>query len=210
MAGRLSFVAFAVLGPVGASHVNHLYRRCYESKLFLSKDLQSEVLWWCTYLSRNQRVTIPLSPPKGGPIVLYTDAEGHGGTGAVLSLRGEVLWFRSHVRSFFQSAKVKLSSRATQIVPYEALAVLQALSTWRHRLVGRQVVLFTDSSSVLGCVQKGRSRAEDVHEIISLTLSMLEQSHLKLYSFWVPSSLNIADVPSRGMSLPFGTEVRCR
>ena len=109
-----------------------------------------------------------------------------------------------------RQVKLKLSTRATQIVPYEALAVLQALSTWRHRLVGRQVVLFTDNSSVLGCVQKGRSRAEDVHEIISLTLSLLEQSHIKLYSFWVPSSLNIADVPSRGMSLPFGTEVRCR
>merc|ERR1712185_45606 len=30
MAGRFSFVAYAVLGPVGASHIVHLYRRCHD------------------------------------------------------------------------------------------------------------------------------------------------------------------------------------
>ena len=210
LAGRLGFVAFAVLGPLGASHVNHLYRRCYESKEVMSSDLEQEVRWWCNCLSRNKRVTIPLSLLGGGPIVLYTDAEGYGGTGAVLSINGDVQWMRSHVRSFFQKHSVRLSKRVTQIIPYEAIAVLQALCTWRHSLIGKQVLLFIDNTSVLGCVRKGRSRSEDVHEIIALILYTLESANIKAFAHWVPSALNVADVPSRGLPLPFGEEVRCR
>ena len=68
LAGRLGFVAFAVLGPLGASHVNHLYRRCYESREDMSADLEDEVRWWCNCLSRNKRVTIPLNPLGGGQL----------------------------------------------------------------------------------------------------------------------------------------------
>ena len=179
-------------------------------QLEMSEDLEDEVRWWCNCLSRNKRVTIPLTPAGGGPVVLYTDAEGFGGTGGVLSLNGSVQWFRGHVRLFFHKHKLKLSERITQIVPYEAIAVLQAILTWKHLLVGKPVLVFIDNTSVLGAVRKGRSRASDVHTIVSMLLSVLEEAQVKVHAFWVPSSLNVADVPSRGLPLPFGDEVRCR
>ena len=80
MASRFSFVAYAVLGPVGASHIVHLYRRCYDlsSRTVLSRDLLCELSWWEKYLLRNKSRTITVSPTNVPAAVLYTDAEGRG------------------------------------------------------------------------------------------------------------------------------------
>ena len=209
LAGRLGFVAYAVLGPLGASHVNHLYRRCHEDPPVLSIPLKEEVLWWCNCLSRNNRVTIPLPLESASPIIIYIDADGKGGTGGVLSTKERVLWFRSHVESFFRNKSVSLHKRKTQIIPYEAIAVYQAVRTFRRDLIGRDVVLFIDNASVLGSIRKGRCRSQDVHGIISLILSELESAHVRVHACWVPSSLNVADVPSRGHALQWGSEVQC-
>ena len=175
----------------------------------MSPQLKEEVQWWSGYLSRNKLVTIPLELTQRPPCVLYTDATGKGGTGAVLSLCGQVQWFRSTVFRTLKTRNIVLTSRETQVIPYEALAVLQAVMTFKHFLVGKHVVLFIDNGSVLGSVRKGRCRSPDVHHIIRLILNELESVHAKVHPFWVPSSLNIADVPSRGEALDFGTEVRC-
>ena len=211
MASRFSFVAYAVLGPVGASHIVHLYRRCYDlssrADRALSRDLLCELSWWEKYLLRNKSRTIRVSPTNVPTAVLYTDAEGRGGTGGVLILDKEVLWFRSDARAAAESV-YKLSARKTQIVPYEAIAVKQALSRFSHLLLGRRLLIFVDNQSVLGCLRKGRSRKLDVHHIITDILSVLGTCQIEAVPHWVPSSLNIADVPSRGCPLCFGREVQ--
>ena len=210
MASRFSFVAYAVLGPVGASHIVHLYRRCYDlssrTNLALSRDLLCELSWWEKYLLRNKSRTIGGSPTNVPAAVLYTDAEGRGGTGGVLILQNEVLWFRSDAKPLTDEV-YKLSPRKTQIVPYEAIAVKQALSKFSHLLLGRRLLIFVDNQSVLGCLRKGRSRKLDVHNIITDVLSILGTCQIEAVSHWVPSSLNIADVPSRGCPLQFGREI---
>ena len=207
MAGRLGFVAYAVLGAVGASHIYHLYKRCYElsgsSTPVLSQGLLSELSWWEKYLLRNKARSIRVSQTECPPAVLYTDAEGHGGTGGVLIIGHEVLWFRSNAKI----CGYKLSERKTQIVPYEAVAVKQALSKFCHLLLGKKLILFVDNQSVLGCLRKGRSRKMDVHRIVEDILSILGTCQIDTVPHWVPSSLNISDVPSRGAPLSLGREV---
>ena len=210
MAGRFSFVAYAVLGPVGASHIVHLYRRCHDLSCrddpSLSRDLFSELSWWEKYLLSNKTRTIRVSPNEVPTAVLYTDAEGNGGTGGVLIIDGEVLWFRSDAKRLTRE-EYCLVPRKTQIVPYEAIAVLQALSKFSSRLLGRQVLIFVDNQSVLGCLRKGRCKKLDVHHIITDILSILITCQIEAVPHWVPSALNIADVPSRGQPLTFGSEV---
>ena len=216
MASRFSFVAYAVLGPVGASHIVHLYRRCYDctgvatmssrKSLALSSDLLCELSWWEKYLLQNKSRTIRVSPTNVPAAVLYTDAEGRGGTGGVLIIDNEVLWFRSDARPLTESV-YKLSPRKTQIVPYEAIAVKQALSKFSHLLLSRKLIMFVDNQSVLGCLRKGRSRKLDVHHIITDILSILGTCQIEAVPHWVPSALNIADIPSRGCPLNLGREV---
>jgi hypothetical protein len=210
MAGRFGFVAYAVLGPVGASHIVHLYKKCHDMSCRnnprLSSDLFQELTWWEKYLLSNKARTIRVSPNKVPEAVLYTDAEGNGGTGGVLIIDNEVLWFRSDARPLALS-EYKLLPRKTQIVPYEAIAVKQALSKFSHLLLGRQVLIFVDNQSVLGCLRKGRCRKLDVHHIVTDILSILGACQIEAVPHWVPSSLNISDVPSRGHPLTFGREV---
>lgn len=155
---------------------------------------------------QNKSRTIRVSPTSVPAAVLYTDAEGRGGTGGVLILQDEVLWFRSDAKSATESV-YKLSPRKTQIVPYEAIAVKQALSRFSHLLLGRRLLIFVDNQSVLGCLRKGRSRKLDVHNIITDILSILGTCQIEAVPHWVPSSLNIADIPSRGCPLNFGREI---
>ena len=94
-----------------------------------------------------------------------------------------------------------LSPRMTQIVAYEAIAVLQALIRFRVHCLSKDVVLFVDNQTIKSCLSKGRSRALDIHSIVQTIVSTVASSQSRMRVFWVPSSLNIADVPSRGMSL---------
>ena len=97
--------------------------------------------------------------------------------------------------------------RKTQIVPYETIAVLQAAKKFKVHLLSRDVVLFIDNQTVLGCVKKGRCRVQDVHQLVSETLEAFALPRARVFPFWVPSALNISDVPSRGIDLPFGRSV---
>ena len=204
MAGRLGFISFAVLGPLGANRIFHLYKRVYDqsdNQVDLTPELLEEMTWWCVYLTKNNLVTLPLDDRKE-PAILMTDAEGDGRIGAVLSVNDQVSWFRN------RAVKPKgLVDRKTQIIPFEALAVKQALAKFKHRLLCRKLVLFVDNQSVLGALRKGRSRAPDVHLILREILTSQESGQIRIYPYWVPSALNIADGPSRGHALPFGREV---
>ena len=174
--------------------------------LVLSSDLLCELSWWEKYLLQNKSRTIRVSPTNVPAAVLYTDAECRGGTGGVLIIDNEVLWFRSDARPLTESV-YKLSPRKTQIVPYEAIAVKQALSKFSHLLLSRKLIMFVDNQSVLGCLRKGRSRKLDVHHIITDILSILGTCQIEAVPHWVPSALNIADIPSRGCPLNLGREV---
>ena len=79
----------------------------------------------------NKNRTIRVSPNDAPAAVLYTDAEGTGGTGGVLILKDEVLWFKGDAKPETESVYT-LTPRKTQIVPYEAIAVKQALSRFRQ------------------------------------------------------------------------------
>ena len=104
--------------------------------------------------------------------------------------------------------------RRTQIIPLEGLAVWISIQVWKSGLACTKLILFVDNQSILGALKKGRSKASDIHNIVQNITDALEDIHCRPFFFWVPSSLNVADIPSRGKSpstiLPRVVEVDSR
>ena len=170
----------------------------------LSDDLREELVWWLSYLKHLPKSTIKIWPLQDGVPILYTDAGGYGGLGAVSILSNSTLWFRTNVESI---ARRQLAPRKTQIIAYEMLAALQGLSRFCQDFANRDVILFIDNMSAKGSIRKGKCKKDDLQAIVDDVILLAQRHSIRIHPFWVPSSLNISDIPSRGDVLPFGKEV---
>ena len=80
------------------------------------------------------------------------------------------------------------------------VATLRHLSrtsqAWGHR-----ILIFTDSLVSLGALQKGRSSAKDLLHLCRIGAITQMVCRIRGYYRWVPSELNLADGPSRGLGI---------
>ena len=141
------------------------------------------------------------------PIVLYTDAQGSGGLGALVCAGSEAVWWASaappEVTGLFQP-------RRTQINPLELLAAFVGLHDLGPRMRGKVVLLFIDNTAALGALKKGGSSHRDLNALAHLTHAACEQWSARLVALWVPSAMNAADPPSRGRAAALGVERQVR
>ena len=100
------------------------------------------------------------------------------------------------------------SHRMTYIIQLELLAVTVALKLFCHSLTGAAVKFFIDNRSVLGSLRKGRSKVEDLNSLVLMTIDKTVHIDQCLFS-WIPSKLNVADLPSRGQLITDITTVDC-
>ena len=137
---------------------------------------------------------IALGPQRPRVGVLYTDAEGAGGLGAVFFIEDRAFWFEdSAPLAFYQGLEI----RKTQIIPLEALAVLSAIMKFGNMIVGGRILVFVDNQSVLGALRKGSSPSQDLLRIVGAVWDEANRLNIQAIFLWVPSALNIADFPSR-------------
>ena len=128
-------------------------------------------------------------------MILYTDAEGSGGIGATLITDDTKLFLRGKLDRRCTDLLIK---RTTQIIPLEAMAVLIAILTFKKDIGQSELLVMIDNTSVLGAARKGRSSANDVHKIITKISDLCLDFGITKHLFWVPSAMNMADLPSRG------------
>ena len=204
LAGRLEFAASAVLGKGHRHRLITIYAHGSKhaqvsSDISSATDLLSDLQWWANLLSSKlSHRMVQLTGDRPPPLLLYTDAEGKGGLGAVLFDHGCHLprfWFSSTAPTHIIDG---FSHRRTQIVPLEALAVFVAIQLWGHHLRGQRVILMVDNVSVVGALIKGSSRKRDINVIIGATHMMVTELGIDLFVHWVPSRYNVSDLPSRG------------
>ena len=199
LAGRLNFATSATVGGVGGARLRNIYSAVFQCNTRVNDSLLVELKWWAERLRSQTDSLFPCGPRLQKVCVLYTDAEGSGGIGALFETAGKsALSFRDRLdihRLPF------LVDRKTQIIPFESLAVLASIKLWRSELAGARLVIFIDNQSSLGALRKGRSRAPDLSRIVEEILDILDEISCQIIPLWVPSCLNIADFPSRGESL---------
>ena len=199
LAGRLNFATAATVGGVGGARLRNIYSAVFQCDTRVNDSLLLELKWWAERLQSQTDSLFPCGPRPQKVCVLYTDAEGSGGVGAIFETAGKpALSFRArmdiHKLPF-------LVDRKTQIIPLESLVVLASVKLWRSELAGARLLLFIDNQSSLGALKKGRSRAPDLSRIVEAILDLLDEISCQIIPLWVPSCLNIADFPSRGESL---------
>ena len=87
------------------------------------------------------------------------------------------------------------------ITAFEAVATAAAVD-WVHRLFpGRHIVCLVDNQSAMQMVQRGYTRQPDVDAVIqALWIRML--SAPVVHFEWVPTEVNIADLPTRSDKRP--------
>ena len=206
LAGRLNFLVFSVAGRPGASRLSRLYTAIYRPQTVVSPGLRSDLLWWLRFLTERTSKSYAINRPRDKVVTLYTDAEGKGGIGGVIFVTNEKpLQFAFKVPKVFNEM---FSHRMTYIIQLELLAVTVALKLFCNSLTGAAVKFFIDNRSVLGSLRKGRSKVEDLNTLVLMTIDKTVHIDQCLFS-WIPSKLNLADLPSRGQLVTDITTVDC-
>jgi hypothetical protein len=207
LVGRLSFAAWAVWGHVARSRLRSLYDFLLCGAGEFWDEVRESLRWWEHRLhSLVPRITL-LSEINSPVLLIYTDAEGSGGLGALLTGTESSEWFMGKADPRFQKS---LLPRKTQIFAFETVTVLLASMVWVKRLAGRRVVFFVDNTASLGCLRKGSSSAPDIHNLIGFFWDFVTENHIEVHFRWVPSKLNLGDRPSRNCAPIVGRQTPFR
>ena len=117
---------------------------------------------------------------------------------------------RSFSTSCPASVLSALTPRKTQINPLEMIGVWLALAYLPDFLRGREVIFFVDNLVSMHVLSKGTSRKQDLNAISLSCWEAIDSLGIVPAFIWVPSALNSADGPSRGLLRPDGFPVRPR
>lgn len=205
-AGRLSFAAFAVFGPRIRSRLRNLYRLASARGLDVAPaELEEDVMFLLDLLrDSSASSSVPLAAPVLAPIVIFTDAEGYGGVGAVLVV-GPLVGAVARAGAVPVSISSGLNRRLTQIVAFELVVPAAAAWSWREVVAGRRIIFYIDNRSAMGILQNGRSRKADLNKIVFNSRDLFHSLHIQPYFRYVESARNCSDPVSRGALPPFGT-----
>ena len=163
-------------------------------------------------------VLLPQLPPKlipvGGtrsenrerPFIVYSDAsfgEGRAGLGiVVVAPSGETYYSSAICPEWLQqmiepkAGQAKKRKRAI-ICQLELLATITANDTFSDILRGQRVIYFIDNTAALSCVVHGYSSKPEMATLTNMYHLQNFKLGIDAWHEWVPSSANIADLPSR-------------
>ena len=211
MAGRLGFAATALYGRVGRGFLHPLFRHQRGTRKAIGGRLARALGWWKTALWRMAPRLVPATGAEAH-VVVYTDAcetDQLWGVGAVARYPdgSEHRFFWSLPQ---QQTKEWMEQRQRYIAALEAVAVWSAMHVWGHAWQGRRVLWAIDNVATLGSFIRGYSQRGDVCRLAEDFWGLAAETAVAPWLVFVPSSLNLADRPSRGGAPPLAPGLRAR
>ena len=196
LAGKLSFAQFHAFGRCGRAFLPRLYARSrYGGRIGFG--LASDLIWWRSFLSADSVRPVLRGSPLPDAIV-YTDAAGDGGLGAVSLLRSGQSWRRIVLCGVASQQLISsLAADTNAIYALETLAVLRAVRRLGASLAGRSVMFYVDNDAALCGIMRGYGACDAVTALIHGIWSLLASSSAVAWFERVRSSSNPADLPSR-------------
>ena len=166
LSGQGNFASAGLFGRIGRAPLRAVYQRQHEKgrrSFALTNSLRFALRWLRqVVLSAGPRLVFePRSLSPRRRVTLYTDATGGGVLGAVCVPPPPFrpAWVRAVVPPELTSL---LRPRLTQVGPYEALAIVLALSAFADRgLEDADILLFVDNTEAQSIAINGFASAED-------------------------------------------------
>ena len=200
LSGKLSFCHCVCFAKEGRSFMPRLYNQTRSTNASISPLLRSDLGWWVDYLSvpRFRSYSRRSTAPRW---LLYTDAAGDGGLGAVLvpvaherPLPPRIFYGRSE-----PEATLSISNGTSVIYALEVLAVARALATCGCLVAGGRVSLYVDNDASAAAIAKGctHASAPEVNALVRCIWSMASSFDVALWIERVGTKSNPADAPSR-------------
>ena len=210
--GRLGFAQSSVFGRFARAMMKPLYTKLYAQRYSATLDptLIRTLAWWVATL-RNilpRVISFERSKPDW---VIYTDASFEPGP-----VGGHIaaIFFRIAPQSAALNAELVLSSQpsveeisffasTSTIFGLELSAIVLALFRSRATLRNRAVVIYTDNNAALAALINGDSSSKAAFALIAIFWFIAASYNIAVWLERVDTKRNIADLPTRGVSLPF-------
>ena len=210
--GRLAFAQTAVFGRFARAMLKPLYAKLYSPRYFapISQSVLRNLSWWAASLSslRPRIVDFSRSTPDW---VIYSDAsyeqsplEAHMAAIFFQISQGIRIVKAELVMSSSPSAEEIAFFTSTSIIfGLELSAIVLALFQAREMLRGKAVTIYVDNNAALAALINGDSSSSAAFSLIATFWYIAASHNIALWFERVHTSNNIADLPTRGRSLPF-------
>lgn len=204
LAGKLSFTTSAVFNRGSRAFIRPLYAAEARPGTAVQVPPQSTIYRSLMWFQRNLRLlparSVALLAPRWHQ-VLYQDAmfdtvRRTFGIGGLLLLpqhrRAIWFWWRGH------EADVNVGERQQQILPFELMAVVVAIDTFKRWLSA--FVDYTDNQAAFYQLMRGAAAHPELNTLVSMVWSTLALNRMHAHFEWVSTHENPADAPSRGVA----------
>jgi hypothetical protein len=202
--GKFQFAVAQLWGKLGRASIRALSERQYRSHghgTQLTQNLGNALSLLTRLLSDGEPRPLPKAPAsrtQSDPphLVVYTDAEGSGGIGAVLFRRqAKPIGFAGEIP--LETMHALLSRKLNVIQPLEAFVPLIVLLTFPRECQNTRIIFYQDNVGCEAALLGGSSTCPDTNLLVGL---FWEAARLLKCEPWIErvmSSANVADIPSR-------------
>lgn len=196
--GRVAFLNSTVFNRLGRALVRPLIWRQLQriGQVSLTRRLRHSLRWLIAVLRSNLCREIPyVQQLVERKVILYSDADGNAGVGAVAIRGGTKIFMRGKIPAHVRR---KLRKRKTNIIAYELLIAVAAMVSFCPEILNNvSIDHYIDSQPALSCILKASSPQSDLSDISGRLWFECCHSMVNYYAKYVPSKCNLADGPSR-------------
>ena len=207
--GKLSFAQTTIFGKFARTLAQPLYDMLNAQPFCgdITDELRVNLRWWRHALASIRSRIVSFRPPSPH-FIIYTDAswsdkKGKGRIAALLfeQSSGRLLETLSS-EAPSRLAKLFLDANSSAIYGLELFALVAAFAVWQARLAGLQVTAFVDNDPASNGVVKGSAGTAIAKNFIRRFWQLALIRSIFVWIERVPSPLNWADMPTRGVELP--------
>jgi hypothetical protein len=157
-----------------------------------SSGALSDINWWRAQLSADFCGSLLSKPPLKSPVEFWVDASSSWGIGIIFDGRWD-----------FWRLRPNWDRDGRNIGWAEIVAIeLGLLFAIHHGYSDTHFLIKSDNQGVIQAIEGGKSRSPEQNVVLQRITLLLSRYKLWISSSYVPSSDNLADLPSRGLPPP--------